>query len=347
MNCLRERLLNTLRPWCIDSISHDKEDIEISGWSVSGNSPRSELTVSSEQASMVDSAFDIYRPDLEKIFPYWPEAPTSGFKCKFKISPKNHEHMIKFSYGEKTDIPFDKLHFYAYPLNDFNAVPSPNDRYRVHGADSLSSFLLEGFSTYHKIDYIIKSLKFFHEEKCPKILDWGCGCGRVSRYFNTNKVDLWGADIDQANLRWCAENLNIETISINSRPEKKIPQDFFDIIFGISVMTHLDQNLQIEWIDELASSLKKGGYLLLTFHGASSALRGISEDGFQELLCKGFYDYGENFILKGSVPENRDYRDTYNTLGQIAKKWTKYLKITKYFDSIIGNHQDLVVLQKI
>jgi len=46
------------------------------------------------------------------------------------------------------------------------------------------------------------------------------------------------------------------------------PQAYFDLIFGISVFTHLSAIQQTQWIDELARICKTGGILLVTTMGA-------------------------------------------------------------------------------
>jgi len=347
MNQLRRRILERIQPWCIDSISWKEDSISISGWAVSSSQPREYLEIRSYEASLTNANFVVPRPDLESVFPFWPQAINSGFTCDFKLQPDLLGKEIRFSYGEKQNFPFNPFHEYAYPSNDSIAVPEPSGRLRVHGSDSLSSFLLEGYSTFRKLNQIIRSTTTINKIKNARVLDWGCGCGRVSRYFDTIDKELWGADIDDLNLRWCEEHLNMKTLAISSNPNKNLPDSYFDLIFGISVMTHLHHDLQILWLDELTRSLRKGGYIILTFHGLASALRNISNEGFTELLCKGFYDFGENSILKGAVPENEDYRDTYNTLNQIVLTWTDKLRVIKYFESLIGNHQDLIVLQKI
>lgn len=347
MNQLRRRILERIQPWCIDSISRKEDSISISGWAVSGSQTREHLEIQSCGASLTKADFKVTRPDLESVFPFWPQATNSGFTCDFRLQPNLLDKEIRFSYGDKNIFPFNPFHEYVYPLDDCIAVPDPSGRLRVHGSDSLPSFLLEGYSTFRKLSEIISSTTTINKIKNARILDWGCGCGRVSRYFDTKDMQLWGADIDDFNLKWCEEQLNMKTLGISSNPTKNLPDSYFDLIFGISVMTHLHHDLQIAWLDELTRSLKSSGYLILTFHGLASALRNISDEGFEELLSQGFYDFGENPILKGAVPENKDYRDTYNTLNQIVLNWTEKLRVTKYFESLIGNHQDLIVLQKI
>jgi SAM-dependent methyltransferase len=42
----------------------------------------------------------------------------------------------------------------------------------------------------------------------------------------------------------------------------------FDLVYSLSVFTHLSEPLQRFWIDELARVLRPGGFLLITTHGA-------------------------------------------------------------------------------
>jgi SAM-dependent methyltransferase len=46
------------------------------------------------------------------------------------------------------------------------------------------------------------------------------------------------------------------------------PDAVFDFIYAISVFTHLTEDLQAPWRDELYRVLKPGGYTLFTFQGS-------------------------------------------------------------------------------
>ena len=59
-----------------------------------------------------------------------------------------------------------------------------------------------------------KSLRTFEHftgrgrESLSKIVDWGCGCARVSRhYFDLCNSQVVGLDIDSKVIDWCSENL--------------------------------------------------------------------------------------------------------------------------------------------
>jgi SAM-dependent methyltransferase len=56
-------------------------------------------------------------------------------------------------------------------------------------------------------------------------------------------------------------------------PPLDFPDDTFDLVYSYSVLTHLSAERQKPWVAELRRVLKPGGYLLVTVHGMSNAIR--------------------------------------------------------------------------
>jgi SAM-dependent methyltransferase len=103
------------------------------------------------------------------------------------------------------------------------------------------------------------------------ILDFGCGCGRVTRHFASLDVStLAGCDYNPALVSWCKEHLPFAQFDINSlEPPLKYDDGKFDLIFAGSVFTHLDAGLQVAWMTELRRALAPGGYIYFTTAGDS------------------------------------------------------------------------------
>jgi SAM-dependent methyltransferase len=104
-----------------------------------------------------------------------------------------------------------------------------------------------------------------------KILDWGCGPGRIIRHlpdFTGTGCEFYATDYNQKTIDWCKTNLHGISFNKNSL-EANLPykDDFFDFIFGLSVFTHLSEEKHIEWFDELYRILKPGGILFVTTQG--------------------------------------------------------------------------------
>ena len=106
-------------------------------------------------------------------------------------------------------------------------------------------------------------------ESFGSILDFGCGCGRVLRHWrNLPKTKVYGTDYNPRLIAWCRENLPFASCSVNSlAAHLDYPDATFDFIYAISVFTHLTEDLQVPWRDELFRVLRPEGYALLTFQG--------------------------------------------------------------------------------
>ena len=101
------------------------------------------------------------------------------------------------------------------------------------------------------------------------ILDFGCGCGRVTRYWHSLPTTaVFGTDYNRELVEWCKQHLTFAEFATNSlSPPLAFDEGGFDFVYALSVFTHLPESLQTAWIDELARVLRPGGYLLMTTHG--------------------------------------------------------------------------------
>jgi SAM-dependent methyltransferase len=117
-------------------------------------------------------------------------------------------------------------------------------------------------------------------EELGSILDFGCGCGRVMRHWRgLAGPELRGCDYNPYLVRWCQANLPFAAFDLNTlQPELPYDDDRFDLLYAISIFTHLDETLQLPWMSELTRVVKPGGLLLLSFSGQAR----IHELGAQE-----------------------------------------------------------------
>lgn len=105
-----------------------------------------------------------------------------------------------------------------------------------------------------------------------KILDWGCGPARIIRHLPqllgpTNKY--FGTDYNAKTISWCKQYLGHSiTFSQNElSPPLHYPADEFDLIYGISILTHLSEKNHYTWINELFRIISPTGVVMLTTHG--------------------------------------------------------------------------------
>ena len=108
-------------------------------------------------------------------------------------------------------------------------------------------------------------------EELGAMLDFGCGCGRVTRnWAGLSGVQVSGTDLSRPAVEWCRRNLPFARFEENGlEPPLVFEDEAFDLVYALSVFTHLTADLQLAWRDELRRVLRPGGFLLVTTHGRS------------------------------------------------------------------------------
>ena len=106
-------------------------------------------------------------------------------------------------------------------------------------------------------------------DEVDALLDWGCGCGRLLRHWGTlEHVRVHGCDINPRMVAWCNEHLPFADVKVNElSPPLPYADASFDLVYAFSVMTHLSEELQREWVAECRRVLAPGGYLLFSTLG--------------------------------------------------------------------------------
>lgn len=106
-----------------------------------------------------------------------------------------------------------------------------------------------------------------------RVLDWGCGPGRVIRHLPAvigPGGRFTGTDANAQSVAWCRVYLPyLDFLHNGLRPPLAAAAGAFDAAYGISIFTHLTEPAHALWLVELQRVLRPGGVLLLTTHGAA------------------------------------------------------------------------------
>jgi SAM-dependent methyltransferase len=103
-----------------------------------------------------------------------------------------------------------------------------------------------------------------------RVLDFGCGPGRTLRHFlpEAEIAEVWGADIDAESIERLRSEHSppLHLLRCGYEPPLGLEYGSFDLIWAISVFTHLTDN-SIPWLLELHRLLKPDGLLIATYMG--------------------------------------------------------------------------------
>ena len=182
--------------------------------------------------------------------------------------------------------------------------------------------------------------------KPRRVLDWGCGAGRLARYL-ASECDYTGIDIDAEAVAWCRANIPAGRFLLQGlQARTEFADDTFDAIIGISIFTHLREEDQRAWLKELARIARPGGVVAVSVCGATSLFNAVNPSWVKERLReRGFVDTGVENTLKGVTGDDEYYRNVYHTPGYIRETWGQDFEVLEILPAFVANMQDLVLLR--
>jgi len=161
------------------------------------------------------------------------------------------------------------LRYRLWGAPDGLPIPPPYLIWLVVGTSDIEAFLDAGRIHAEELIRSTVERNGLALDRFDAMLDFGCGCGRILRYWkDLRHVDLCGSDYNPLLVRWCRRHLSFARFEVNElSPPLRFTAGTFDFVYARSVFTHLDEELQLAWIEELGRVLRVGGHLLLTVSG--------------------------------------------------------------------------------
>jgi SAM-dependent methyltransferase len=115
-------------------------------------------------------------------------------------------------------------------------------------------------------------------DRKPRVLDFGCGSGRIARYLNMHEaVEAFGVDANPLLVEWCQLNLDrVVTLLQAGRQRLPFGDALFDFVYTMSLFTGAAQSRMQQCFDEVTRVLAPGGLLLAVTYGpaALNTIRG-------------------------------------------------------------------------
>jgi len=295
-------------------------------------------------------------PGAADMYWYWPGAERAAFRIVIDLAACSHRgdfYRFRIRFKDVDDTENERIRTQIVvpkTLQLLQNFPCHESLQRVQRFDSISSVAVRGLSD----AYRIKSIAENHgiDMSTATVLDWGCGHGRVLRFLPEVGCHgrLHGIDIDPENIGWAREHLEVASFDVGPLyPPLPYAESSFDLLYGISVMTHLSPDVQRVWLAEIRRVLKPGGLALLTFTGDSAtafASRRLTDEWLRVYLAEGQGPDLPSEDLVGVVENGGDYYRNVHQTVQIARaRCAEHLTVLESQECAFG-YQDLLVLRK-
>jgi SAM-dependent methyltransferase len=326
--------------------------ITFHGWVLHPDHPIDEVTISLCGQPLPPQK-PVQRDDVAKVFRTIPHAGLSGIEVNAPLGPWANRDVITIDVEARQNGRIVGRYLGQHltaklPLK----FPPAHLMKRVSGTTDHFEFSQVGLQV--AFDLMNTAEKFhpgitLSDGPARRLLDYGCGCGRVAQFL----MHFWphlnysGCDIDAEAVAWCNANLNLNAFqAMPTTGPLPFPDASFDLIVGVSVMTHLTRPEQHRWLAELRRALKPGGLCLLSTQGLRVATfnPGIAPVA-AKVMNEGIVDRFADSALDGVAPPGY-YRSTLQSPAFTRQEWAAYFTVQEVLEAGLDGYQDLVVLSR-
>jgi SAM-dependent methyltransferase len=167
-----------------------------------------------------------------------------------------------------------------------------------------------------------------------------------------------GCDVDAEAIAWAtAHHRAFRFIPTRAEPPLPLTTGEFDLVYSISVFSHLDAPLQDRWLAELARVLAPGGTALLSVHGAHAFERFRSGEvrtgwcppaafdrrrlGPEEFF---YVPYTRSRLNRADLPGvSNSYGLAFHGERYVLDRWSRWLEVERVVPRALTAWQDVVV----
>lgn len=338
-----------------NAVRSEGNALRIEGWMLRVDRPFSDVELLLNGRAVARQAVRKLE-DVAKAFPWIPHAAESGFLFILEAPSASGAVEVVGFFNKRVAGRMRTL--FSSDPEALGPLPPPALMLRVAGSGNPDFFRADGQRTYADFAAAVERHGGFGGMR--RMLDWGCGCARVTAHFlaDSRIPEVHGVDIDGEAISWCRGSLPRGNFQ-QTGPYPPLPfaDGCFDLVVAYSVFTHLPAEVQSAWLAEMRRVLAPGGLLLATVHGEFAALFSLPAREPQNLrerlkrrfgggpIKGGIMDSVQDRALDGIAPDGY-YRSVLQTKRYTVREWSRFLDVIEFQEAGVGNFQDLVVLRR-
>jgi len=159
--------------------------------------------------------------------------------------------------------------------------------------------------------FLLGIMRGYMSHREIKVCEWGCGPARLVqhlRQLDKGIARVIGCDYNAETIAWCKRSFpDIEFIKNELTPPLLLDGDSIDVLYCVSVFTHLSEKMHYAWMAEIRRVLRPGGLFIGTFHGekTKSKLFPYELERYESgrlVVRDGVYEGSKNFVAVHSDP---------------------------------------------
>jgi SAM-dependent methyltransferase len=222
--------------------------------------------------------------------------------------------------------------------------------------------LIDGFNIYRLVRSLYER-NVGDVSGAEGVLDFGCGWGRIIRYFlrDVDHTRLHGSDANESLVEFCrASNRWCTFMRNDTVPPLPVEDDRFDLIYVYSVFSHFSEEMHWRWLEEFKRVLRPGGALAVSVRPRRfiEHCRNLREPGAEvrfPILPKMFldadaelarYDAGE--FCYSPYDTSRPgawWGEACIPRTYIEREWSKLFDVREFVGAAAPIHQHFVLLR--
>jgi SAM-dependent methyltransferase len=291
------------------------------------------------------------RPDVAAVYPDSPHAVRSGYQLILPTGLLCADDVNRVAVaGCYRDRPCVRKTTFMFEENHTPQVPIPPPSLIKHTQGDEDGVL------YRKLGYLfyreVLDLVGAHRDlgTIRRVLDWGCGSGRVTANFlaDHHGFAVDGCDPHAESIAWCQTNLTGGRFQVSQmRPPLPYPDAQFDFVLGLGVVYLLNRDEFADWLRELKRITAINGVLVISIQGLFAAQVRFPAPALDSLRRDGILDAAE--VDRRYPPASAGHlyrRGFFWTPEAIQQTAARYFRVIDYLEGAFTSDHDYVILER-